>query len=197
MIRVTRVGPCAEWKAAVPDGAADLVGGHRPLALGWTGGEGQGVGLHEWSIVHPTPPPACAGYAPYSGRSGRRRPRRSFAVCLLERLAHGGVQLSGRKLGSCPRSCSGGRLGGSRLYLPEAVAARGGPVAGRAATLARSARRPAAQRLGRGQPGGITPRHHAGARRSSAKSRGSAGPAAGRSALPGNGHRLSSSKLRR
>ena len=43
----------------------------------------------------------------------------------------------------------------------------------------------------------ITPRHNAGARRLSAKSRGSAGPAAGRSALPGNGHRSSSSKLRR
>ena len=63
------------------------------------------------SYLRPRPPPVPA-HAPYSGRSGWRPRRRSFAVRRLERLAHGGRGSSGQKLGSWPRSRGGGRPGG-------------------------------------------------------------------------------------
>ena len=56
-----------------------------------------------------------------------------------------------------PVPATAGARAEAAFYLPEAVAARGGPAAGRAATLARSARRPAAQRSGRANLGESRP----------------------------------------
>ena len=69
------------------------------------------------SYLRPRPSPVSA-HAPYSGRSGWRSGRRSFAACLLERLSRRGTDAHE------PHGSSGQKLGGAPVLLDEAGSCR-------------------------------------------------------------------------
>ena len=69
------------------------------------------------SYLRPRPSPVSA-HAPYSGRSGWRSGRRSFAACLLERLTHRGTDARE------PHGSSGQKIGGAPVLLDEAGSCR-------------------------------------------------------------------------
>ena len=180
------------------------------------GGRGRGSGYMRGRSP-PTPPPACAAHAPYpggrdDGPAGARSPSACSNGSFTEACGCGvgssvhvpgpattGVRAKAAFTSFAIRSRRPTRsaICSSDAVRPEAVACsrRSSSRSGsHPRKVSPSFRRSA---FGTGRPGGITPRHHARARRLSAKSRGSAGPAAGRSAPRRNGQRPSSSKLRR
>ena len=69
------------------------------------------------SYRRPRPSPVSA-HAPYSGRSGWRSGRRSFAACLLERLTHRGTDAHE------PHGSAGQKIGGTPVLLDKAGSCR-------------------------------------------------------------------------